>query len=665
MKKKQAPVYTLPHPVYTPGSGFLILSGKMQRRAKDGTLFCTLELQSLVDQEPEELTVGLVFYDGEGSQIGEMVPYSYPAASLKRDECFGGKAEIPVPYPEAASFDVAMLSLAENGDLFRFSTSSSVHITERVLLEDAFDDPELSEQYRVRYGQDCRYLRGGQEDLWFCACGAINNENENSCHLCRRAKKAMTNLNLDSLRAEVNKRQQNEPGKEKKAPKEQLSFKKPAVRRWFLLVPLVLLMILLLATLPAAAARERHYKDAVSYFEAGNLDAAEEEFTAVSAYKDSSDYLSRQIPYQRAQKLLQAAEAEDLNALVGTGHSRTEVSETMTPKMVLYTATAEAFEALGNYEDSAALASRCRNAVVEEAERLIQEDYDEALALLNDGYYSKAKEAFRALGDYSNSKTMVQECAYRKALSLFRFLSSYDVSRMFAHITVEPGETSIFSLPASEALRLGSGCVEQLRAACGGDAVDVRLEDEPPEGLATLKEALADFFRSLGDYSDSADFPERIVEETDYTREFFMLCSNGDLVSAWTWLNEYKGDFPERDKWVQLLKLYLPFCSYWNLYSGDSTLIPFSVGYTFTCNSVVSRILLEKDSAVMRLSFGDGYGLTFDLPTEFGETLFVSADYLHQYGYYIAAVNAAGRLGFTRYSDNWDKLSACEYEKAE
>ena len=165
-------------------------------------------------------------------------------------------------------------------------------------------------------------------------------------------------------------------------------------------------------------------------------------------------------------------------------------------------------------------------------------------------------------------------------------------------------------------------------------------------------------FESLGDYADCVSYPERIAEQTDYTRDFFMLCSTGDLYAAREWLNSYAGDFPDRERWAGLLELYLPYCGEWDLYSGDSGLLAFTIGQNFTALSATTRVLLTRDSVLLRLSFGDGREYNIDLPSELGETLFINSDL--DDGYYMAALNNR-HFVYHRYNSKWDALSSCDF----
>ena len=434
------------------------------------------------------------------------------------------------------------------------------------------------------------------------------------------------------------------------------------------IIPAILLLVLLLAAAPGAIYRELHYRSAVKALHSGDLVRAEVLFSDIPLYRDSETMVHAEIPYLQAKSIMAAAESGDKSALEAAGYTSSDLNKDNTVSMLLYQAALDMFRSLDDYKDSAAQAAECQAGVDREVSKLKkqaeeallqknQEAYDRASSLLEEGAYSKAISVFRDLGSFKDSEAMVSECRYRKAVSIFHFLSSYDVTHIYASISTEADGISIFSLSAAEALRLGSGCVDELRSACGKDKTDIRLEDSPNDQLAPLKSALIELFASLEDYADCASYLDRIEEETDYTRDFFMLCSTGDLHAAQDWLYSFDGEFSDRDRWDWLLNLYLPYCGNWDLYLGDSSLLAFTVDQSFTALSVSSRVILTKDSATLRLNFGDGYAFNFDLPSNLGETLFISD---LDTGYYMAALNN-GHFVYMRYDKDWHILSSCDF----
>ena len=434
-------------------------------------------------------------------------------------------------------------------------------------------------------------------------------------------------------------------------------------------IPALLLVVLVVAAAPGAIHREHLYRSALESLQAGDWDAAESALEEIPSYRDSSDLLQHEIPYLRAGRLMEAAAVGETSTLTDGDYTVDASDAETSVSMQLYGYAAEAYDGLGDYKDSASLAAQCRTEIENEAQRLKKEaeekilrqnqmSYQQAEELMLSGSYSQAMAAFQELGSFSDSEEKALECKYRKAVSIFHFLSSYDVSRIYASISMEPEQASIFSLPSSEALRLGSSCIDELRISCGGDRTDIRLKDEPDSQLVPLKDALAELFVSLGNYSDSASYPDKINEVTDYTRDFFMLCSVGDLSGAKNWLISYQGLFPDRERWLDLLEMYLPYCGNWAVYLGDAHLLPYTLGQNFAAMSISSRVILTKEEVWLRISFGEGNAYQFDLPSNYGETLFINPDL--DSGIYMAALNNS-HFVYMRYNSNWELLSSCDF----
>ena len=663
MRGKTKSLFRLSGPVYTRGSRLLIQSGELTQRSQRDTLSCVLQLKALAELSLQSVTVCLSWYDAENLPLGEDSYFSYPAAALQRDAVFGDRLPIPVPDAGARSFSVYVSAMeTSDGESVFFSSDDVIALPRQQTLEEVLGSEDMAEQIRVRYGSDCHYMRADAGDLWFCICGGVNFREEQVCHRCRRSVKALTALNLDSLRAEAGSRVRSEADR---AAQEKAAARKATRSRlkWMLLlIPVVVLVVLLAATVPGAVQRERQYREAVELLEAGKLDEAESAFRLLPGYRDSEEMITGRIPYLRAHEIYDAAENGDLNMLTAAGHQRSEITEDTTAVMLLYDGAAKAFDALDGYEDSGELAAAARKGIERELTRLTQEDYDAAAALLESGHYSDAIKAFQALDGFSDSEEMILRCRYEKAVSLFGFLSAYDVSRIRASISFDPGEASVYFIPKSVALNLGSDCVAALRSANGGasEPIDVLLEEEtPPDGLEPLKDALKQVFEDLDDYQDSADYPARIDDATDYTKEFYALCEDGDLYEAMEWLQSYDGDFAEREKWSGLLMMYLPYCRSWSLFLGDAALLSYTVGQYFSSDIIDSRVLLTDGQAILRLSFGPGGIFAFDLPAAQGEFAFINRDL--DSGNYVATINQVGHLIYTRYDGDFNAMSSCEY----
>lgn len=77
------------------------------------------------------------------------------------------------------------------------------------------NDSNLVEQYKIKYGEKCKYIPLKEKDVWICTCGTINHSDEKKCCNCNNDAQTIFSVNLDELKAECNERIAQE-NKEKK-----------------------------------------------------------------------------------------------------------------------------------------------------------------------------------------------------------------------------------------------------------------------------------------------------------------------------------------------------------------------------------------------------------------------------------------------------------------
>ena len=115
-----------------------------------------------------------------------------------------------------------------------------------------------------------------------------------------------------------------------------------SLRRFaFLLLPVVLLVILLIAAAPGAIQREHKYREAVSLLQDGNLTEAEQILSQIPTYRDSNALLNQEIPYRQAVNLFNAAKESDTSQLESAGFSDADLNKDTTVSMLLYQAASE------------------------------------------------------------------------------------------------------------------------------------------------------------------------------------------------------------------------------------------------------------------------------------------------------------------------------------
>ncbi len=653
--KNMQTLYTLPAPLYCPGAPLRVLSGRL---LGDGTLlYCQLSLQSLSAAEIRKVTVGVQTLDKDGRPMGLELPHRY-LVKAARDDCFGDKELLTLPLDGAASFRARVLRVdfAEGEPWRADGVWASMPV--QPSLEESYGDKELAEQFRIRYGRDCKCRIITVEDLWLCTCEAVNRESEASCHRCHRVRSALENVSADALRDESESRARKEPLRLAESKRENRALLKKLLLGAAIVLPILILILGLLTAVPRELERKNIYEGAQWLAGVGEFDAAREAFASLGEYRDSQEMAGVGLDYMHASELMRRAQQDDPSALQLAGHTRADLDDGNSAATLLYEAAQKEFEALGDYRNSAELAQKCAEGLEESQKALLQASYDRAAALLDAGQLSAARQAYLALGAEEEAK----EPAYRKAQALTAFIQRYNIRGVYAQLSMEPGDMNLFSMSKDTALTLGSQSVADLLASCGQDPVDLQLEDEPAPGMLPLDQAVIELIGTLEDYRDSAAMLTTIADATDYTHEFFTLCENGDIYGAYEWLLRYEGDFENREAWLHDLETYMPYCGSWNLYLGDSTVIPLTLGRDGKCMSFRSRVLLQNGMATLRLTDAGGE-YSVDLYADQGADRF--SNVVDENAHYLVVITNSGHLSYLRYRSGGKLVSSCEYEPAQ
>ncbi|MBQ5405868.1 MAG: hypothetical protein IIU18_04480 [Oscillospiraceae bacterium] len=648
-------VYTLPEALYYPGAPVCITGGRLL--AEGELLACLLTLQVIEDVRVKSVTAAFLPLDADGTPTGPELPYRYRVVA-GRDACIGGKEPVLLPISEAAAFRARVLRVDFTEGEPWLCAKAWPPLPAQPTLEEAYSDPELAEQFRIRYGRDCRFAPTRAADLWLCTCGAVNRAKEAGCHRCHRVRSALEKVSVPSLRDESESRSKQEPLRLKAARSAGRALRRRLLLGAAVVLPILILVLGLLIAVPRQLERRSVYKGAQWLAGLGEFDEARAAYASLGDYRDSREMAGEGVDYLRAGELARRAAQDDASALQMIGHTRADLDEDTTAAILLYEAAQKEFEALGDYRDSREQAARCAEALAACRAALTRAAYDRAAALLESGQLSAAREAYLALG----AEEEAREPVYRKAQALTAFIRTYNIRGIYASLSMDPGGRSLFSMSKDTALTLGSRSVEDLLASCGEDPVDLQLEDEPGAGLLPLDEAVIALIGTVEGYKDSAGLLAAIADATDYTREFFTLCENGDVAGAYDWLQHYEGAFEDRERWLSDLALYLPWCGTWDLYLGDATVIPLTLGRDGKCMSFRTRILLKDGQATLRLTDAGGeFGV--DLYAEQGAIRFFNED---QEGvFYLVVITNAGHMSYLKYRTSGKLISSCEYEPVE
>lgn len=666
MAERYKRIFDLGGARYADGAPLLICAGALLQDKLSRSTLVQLKMKNIDDSEIVAVKLHIESFDAAGREL-EPVDYVYQNVKAARDVDFGMKTAIVIPDQTACSFVPSVLEV-----IFADKTCWDGEGTEWTevkaprTMDQVFGDKELSTQFTIRYGNDCVYFPDEDRGLWFCACGLVNHESETKCHGCRRVFSALKAVNFTSLRNESMQRQEVEKQIEDEDKAEQDLKKKKLIKLSIILVPILICLVLVFATVPKYIAQKNDYAAAEALLKAGKYDMAQQAFAALGDYSDSAEQAKYNVLYEKAMYIMDCAGRDDVNGLLLMDMKRSELEENETVGVALYKLADSMFAQLGEYKDSASQRGIAQSAVSAHYAALVQAEYDAALALLEEKSYLNARDAFLAIGDYSNSAEMAKEALYRRAVELYNIIEKYNMQGVFSNISNNADTDSIIYISESAFAELGSTVSGEMRDICRGDGVQINIQDAPSEGVEPICKDVSRLFTELADYKDSADYVQKAIDAGDFTKPFYELCENGQLYEAYMWLDAYEDEFEGREQWINVLETYGPYCGSWELKGGDPTLIPMTVGVQAQCSSFTSAVIIKDFVITLRIYVNGDTAYPIELfPVPEGGRFSVNTGYDFYADTYIAALANNGNFNYSRYNSYsaTPQVNSCEYSR--
>ena len=448
MSERYSRLFALSGETYTPGAPVTLAAGALLKDNQTGKVLAQLKLRSISPKPIKAAKVQIIPMDTVGRPLGEPVKHAYLDLSVSRNVDFGQKSAILLPDAECRRFSARVTEVAFGDNTVWSSNGEWKPLPYARPLQEALPDVELYKQYRLTYGNQCRYLPLEHEDLWYCGCGALNRKEEGACHHCGLELFRLKTVDWAALDVQKNARVAAEQAEAKRLAEEQakadaarraaearqqeIAAAKAKKKKKTAAICAVLAVVVCAAAyvvtqiiLPAQAQKEAYAK-AQALFDAGRYQEAISAFGALEDYKDSVARISEcntailDGKYNDAIALMDAGEyAEAISAFEALEDYKDSVARISECNTAIldgkyndaialmdageYTEAISAFEALEDYKDSVAKISECNTGILDSK-------YNDAIALMDAGKYAAAKTAFKALGDYKDSAAKADQC---------------------------------------------------------------------------------------------------------------------------------------------------------------------------------------------------------------------------------------------------------------
>ena len=270
MSERYLKLFSLEENLYTPGSPVLIAAGALLKDMQTGRILGQLKLQSISNQEIKAAMVELLPLDTAGNPLGDAVSHQYLDLTISRDDYWGSNEAILLPDASTRAYIVKVKEVIFlNNSIWSAPNVDWKALPKKILLEESLNDLELTKQYRLHFGKDCKYTYQSTPDLWYCPCGTINHYEEAVCHRCKKEAVALSSVDLDLLQEEAQERIKKEKEEEeaKKIAHRQHIEAQKAIwkKRMPYVIPLCIVAVILMVTVIIPKSVEHHKQQKLNH----------------------------------------------------------------------------------------------------------------------------------------------------------------------------------------------------------------------------------------------------------------------------------------------------------------------------------------------------------------------------------------------------------------
>lgn len=376
MSERYSKLFVLSENQYASGSPVVIAAGALLKDNQTGKVIAQLKLRNISSKPIKAATVCIVPFDTVGKPIGDTVSYQYLDLSAKRNEDFGQKAAIALPNAATRSFAATVEEIAFADNTIWKATGEPWEVLPVPSSIGRIHGAEFEKQFRMKYGADCKNLPLSEKDLWYCACGALNRQEEPVCHTCGKSHAVLGSIDYEAIRSEMEIRVAAEKEQAEKAAAaaavQAEKNKKMSIKLGILAAVAAVMIITGFLVITKIIIPSNNYKAAEAMLAAGDYDGAIKGFSALGDYKDSAN---RIIDIESAKIEAEKEAAYDAANIMLSNQD--------------YDGAIKAFEALGNYSNSCEMIDECK--------------YQNALHLMSQKEYATAAELFNQISDYKDS----------------------------------------------------------------------------------------------------------------------------------------------------------------------------------------------------------------------------------------------------------------------
>ena len=292
MTERYTKLFSLQSNLYSEGAPVVIAAGVLLKDNMSNSVLAQLKFLNISNIQIKALTIGIIPMDITEKICGEDIKYQYLDLSASRNDYFGDRKPIRLENDAIRSFHVRVDEVIfTNNTTWTSASGEWTPLRIQGSIESSLGNPELIKQYKLEYGESCKYVPIRDRDLWLCSCGAVNHVNEDKCCKCQNDV-SIFSIDTDVLKEKSSARAAYE--REASAKR-----KKIAVIAALAAVLIIAVFVVVNNIILPYHANLNEYNTAMDMLAVGNYDEAYAKLEALGEFKDSKTQIAES-KYSRA-----------------------------------------------------------------------------------------------------------------------------------------------------------------------------------------------------------------------------------------------------------------------------------------------------------------------------------------------------------------------------
>lgn len=198
MSERYSKIFTLSNDLYVKDCPVLIRAGALLKDNVTNNVLAQIKFENISPKIIIALKIKLIAKDIAGRDLEEEFQGQYLDLRVCRGDDFGAKTPIILTKDVRSIFPVVTEVVFSNNSLWQGEAKFIISLPKQELLENKLSEYGLW-QYNKKFFYAHKYLLSERDNIWQCACGAINHEDETICYNCQCSYQSLKDINFSSL----------------------------------------------------------------------------------------------------------------------------------------------------------------------------------------------------------------------------------------------------------------------------------------------------------------------------------------------------------------------------------------------------------------------------------------------------------------------------------